>query len=145
MLLRGGALVVYGVSALSFTTPLARFAERSAALQFDERYDCLVGSGGDLSALIALNDLRVRTVDLNWRLPSNYSRNVAATPEAVRDSCRQLFWVDAGRRPKDFIRSLCEPEDAFYSSPPRGIVTYPQEVAFYRCRVPRHGSPQRAP
>jgi hypothetical protein len=145
MLLRTGALVVYAVSALSFTTPLASFAHESAAQQFDQRYDCLVGSGGDLSALMALNDLRVRTVDLNWRLPSNYSRNVAATPEAVRDSCRQLFWVDAGGRPKDFIRFLCEPDEAFYSSPPRGIVSYPQHVAFYRCRVPRHSTLQRAP
>jgi hypothetical protein len=145
LLLRTTALAVYAVSAVSFTTPLASFAERSSAQQFDERYDCLVGGGGDLSALMALNDLRVRTVDLNWRLPSNYSRNVAATPEAVRDSCRQLFWVDSGGRPKDFIRFLCEPDEAFYSSSPRGIVSYPQRVAFYRCRVPRHTTLQRSP
>jgi hypothetical protein len=145
MFLRTAALAVYAVSAVSFTTPLAGFAERSAALQFDERSDCLVGSGGDLSALIALNDLRVRTVDLNWRLRSNYSRNVEATPDAVRNGCRQLFWVDSGARPKDFIRHLCEPDEAFSSSAPRGMVSYPQQVAFYRCRVPRHGTRQRPP
>jgi hypothetical protein len=145
MLLRTAALAVYAVSALSFTTPLASFAERSAAQQFDQRYDCLVGSGGDLSALLALNDLRVRTVDLNWRLPSNYSRNVAATPGAVRDGCRQLFWIDTGGRPKDFIRNLCEPDEPFYSAAPRGVVSYPQQVTVYRCRVPRHGTQQPAP
>ena len=145
MLLRAAALAVYAVTAVSFTTPLASFAERSSAQQFDQRHDCLVGSGGDLSALIALNGLRVRTVDFNWRLPSNYSRNVEATPEAVRNSCRQLFWIDAAGRPKDFIGSLCEPDEAFFSSSPRGIVPYPQRVAFYRCRVPRHGTLQRPP
>jgi hypothetical protein len=133
--LRTTALVVYVASAVSFRTPLAEFAERSVAQQFDERYDCLVGGGSHLSALIALNDLSTRTVDLDWRLRSNYSRNVEPTPEAIRDHCRQLFWIDANGRTAAAVQALCEPQPAFYTARPTGIVGYPQEVSFARCRV----------
>jgi hypothetical protein len=135
--LRAGALAVYTVSALSFTTPLASFANESASLQFDQRYDCLIGSGSQLSALVALNGLRVRTVDLDWRLKSNYSRNVEATSEAIRNTCRQLFWIDVNGRTAAAVQAVCEPQPAFHTATPTGIVEYPQEVKFYRCRIPR--------
>jgi hypothetical protein len=97
-----------------------------------------MGSGSHLSALIALNDLRARTVDLDWRLRSNYSRNVDPTLQAVRDNCRQLFWVDVNGRTTRAVEGICESASEFFEATPTGIVTYPQsDVGFYRCRIPR--------
>jgi hypothetical protein len=135
--LRLTAFAVYAVSAVSFTTPLAQFAKQSMPLHFSQRRDCVAGGGGDLTAIMALNHLRLQTIDFEWRLRANYSRNVAASPEDVSEHCRQVFWVDTRGRPKDAHRDLFECDDAYYTASPRGIVEYPQQVRFYRCDVVR--------
>ncbi len=133
--LRTGAFAAYAFSALMFTTPLAVFRDKSALMSFDETRDCLLGSGGDLSATMAFNDLRVRTIDLDWRLRDNYSKNVAATREDVKKHCRQVFWIDSRGRPASDIKPLCKLDKRpYYEASAEGLVEYPQRVRFYRCR-----------
>ncbi len=127
-------LAVYAVSAVSFTTPLARFVDVSVPAGFDVRQDCVIGSGGALSALMAFANLRIRTVDLDWRLRGNYSRNVAVAD--IRDKCRQLIWVNTGNQPARRIEPFCEPEPSYFVDTPHGVVAYPQVVSFSRC-LPR--------
>jgi hypothetical protein len=134
------ALALYAVSALMFTTPLSAFKQVSEDVGYDERQDCLVGSGGDLSALLALNGLHSRTVDLDWRLRGNYSRNVPLSE--VRDRCRQLFWIDTHRVSVRRIQSLCQPEAPYFSDSARGIARYPQSVSFARCQIQRQPNPE---
>jgi len=122
---------VYVVSAVSFTTPLAAFSAASVPAGFDARQDCVVGSGGALTVLMAFDNQRFRTVDLNWRLQNNYSRNVA--PADARDRCRQLFWVNVGNVPARRIEPLCRPDPPYFVGSPHGVVTYPQVVSFSRC------------
>jgi hypothetical protein len=117
--------------------PLSDFARESASQDFDEQRDCLAGFGADLSSLIALNDLRVQTVDIGWRLRGQYSRNVDATPEAVRAHCRQLFWVVTRKTPKKLMRKLCPHNESYYEGQLTGLVSYPAHVSFQRCVVPQ--------
>jgi hypothetical protein len=125
---------VYAVSALAFTTPLARFTAASVPAGFDVRQDCVIGSGGALSALMALANQRVRTVDLDWRLRENYSRNVPIADVSGR--CRQLIWVNTGNMPARRIEPFCRPEPSYFVDTPHGVVTYPQVVSFSLC-LPR--------
>ena len=132
---RTAGFAVYVVSALSFTTPLSKFTEVSGPAGFDVRQDCVLGSGGALSALMAFANQRIRTVDLDWRLRGNYSRNVA--PTDIRDRCRQLFWVNSSARPARSVEPLCRPEPPYFTDTPHGVVTYPQVVSFSRCEPRR--------
>jgi len=141
MALRLAALALYVVSALAFRTPLAQVGPPLAERGFDVRFDCLAGSGSHLSALLALHDWKARTVDLDWRLYGNYSRNVGATPAAVRDSCRQLFWIDAnGRRSPAARQHLCESPETLMTGATTGLVSFPSTLVVYRCRIPKAGN-----
>lgn len=134
MVTRLGALAVYTVSALAFSSPLAKVGPPLAARGFDARHDCVAGSGSHLSALTALNGWKGRTVDLDWRLGGNYSRNVAPEPAAIRDGCRHLFWIDAnGRRPPSEARGCAAPEH-LTTLDTTGLVSYPARLDVYRCR-----------
>jgi len=133
--IRAAALATYVVSATAFSTPLARFAEVSVPAGFDVRLDCVAGSGGELSALMALNDLRARTIDLDWRLHGNYSRDGA--PGEAADRCRNVFWIDAGHYPVRRLERWCRPEAPYFTGAVTGIVGYPQRVSFARCQLVR--------
>ena len=130
--LRVAALAVYLVFSLWFTTPLGHLQDSLPT--FSSEHDCLVGHGGDLTAIMALNRILPKTVDVNWRLIGNYSQNLDLHDSAaIRAACQHIFLVDTRHIKEENFREYCPHRTLLRDVKPSGLRRYRYAVQFYAC------------
>jgi hypothetical protein len=115
---RVAGLLVYLFHSVTYVSPWKGMDQVLLKADFDPSLDCVSGSGGDLSALEAINSFRIRVISHKWRLAGNDS--TALDPgdlDTIHGHCRKIFHVDSGETPVSEAVEYCPKPALVYQEP----------------------------
>lgn len=127
--LRSFVLILATLNGLYFSTPLQNVRPVLEEAKFDLEKDCVLGFGGDLSALIGLTGSPYRVIDTGWRLQGNYSRSVTL------NQCRHVYRLEtfAWSDEKQELVKLCKTPRLLFEGTTRSLVPIHQRIQLFQC------------